>query len=109
MMQGEQHLINPQAQAELREQANEHFWLPLRQAKEDEIKHNLKLIVAGKGCYIKDAQGKEFNVDTYVPPVIPYAYDYLYKWYGGGKYGYEPKEELIPLLYTLYEADPPHP
>jgi len=57
----------------------------------------------------QDAGTKEFNVDVYVPPVIPHAYDYLFKWYGGSTYGREPKEELIPLLYTLYEVDPPHP
>ncbi len=57
----------------------------------------------------KDAAGVEFNVDVYVPPVIPYAYDYLFTWkeslpeYGGKV------EKLTPLLYTLYEVDPPHP
>jgi 4-amino-4-deoxy-L-arabinose transferase-like glycosyltransferase len=57
----------------------------------------------------KDAEGKTFNVDVYVPPVIPYAYDYLFKWYGGKFHGYEPKKERIDLLYTLYEVDSPHP
>jgi 4-amino-4-deoxy-L-arabinose transferase-like glycosyltransferase len=57
----------------------------------------------------KDASGKEFNVDVYVPPVIPYSYDYLIKWYGGFRYGYEPKNDNISLLYTIYELDPPHP
>lgn len=57
----------------------------------------------------RDARGKEFNIDVYVPPVIPYAYDYLFKWYGGSHYSYLPTNELISLLYTLYEVDPPHP
>jgi len=57
----------------------------------------------------EDAKGRDFNVDVYVPPVIPHAYDYLFKWYGGKIHGREPKEELVPLLYTLYEVDPPHP
>ncbi|MFZ5933163.1 MAG: ArnT family glycosyltransferase [Patescibacteria group bacterium] len=57
----------------------------------------------------KDAEGEPFNVDVYVPPVIPYAYDYLFKWYGGGKYGFTPENERVALLYTLYEADPSHP
>jgi len=56
-----------------------------------------------------DAQGQEFNVDIYVPPVIPYAYDYLFKWYGRQKYGYEPVEKQVDLLYTLYERDEQHP
>lgn len=52
---------------------------------------------------------EEFNVDVYVPPVIPHAYDYLLKWYGGSIHGREPEFERVPLLYTLYEVDPPHP
>lgn len=56
-----------------------------------------------------DANGREFNSDVYVPPVIPYAYDYLFTWLGSSKYGHEPKEEQIALLYTIYEVDPPHP
>lgn len=57
----------------------------------------------------KDAKEKNFNVDVYVPPVIPYAYDYLFKWYGRGTYGREPQENRISPLYTLYEQDPPNP
>ncbi len=57
----------------------------------------------------KDAGDKEFNVDVYVPPVIPYAYDYLFKWLGTEKYHKLPLEQNISLLYTLYETDPPHP
>src|SRR5260221_7601467 len=50
----------------------------------------------------KDANGQKFNVDTYVPPVIPYAYDYLLKW--------KTNPDLVttnqtPLLYTVYEVD----
>ncbi len=55
-----------------------------------------------------DVGSRKFNVDVYVPPVIPYSYDYLFKWYGS-KYGYQPMEEQVSLLYTLYEVDPPHP
>ena len=57
----------------------------------------------------KNAQGKDFNVDVYVPPVIPYSYDYLFTWYGPKHYGYEAKPDQVELLYTLYEEDPPHP
>jgi hypothetical protein len=57
-----------------------------------------------------DAQGQDFNVDVYVPPVIPYAYDYLFKWLGTYKYGrLSNTNKNIQLLYTLYEIDPPHP
>ena len=51
----------------------------------------------------KDAGEREYNIDVYVPPVIPYAYDYLIKWKG-----LKPEEERVPLLYTLYEADGDH-
>ncbi len=59
----------------------------------------------------KDASGREFNVDVYVPPVIPYAYDYLFKWYPTSLKlrGTSPATERVPLLYTLYEVDSPHP
>jgi len=57
----------------------------------------------------KDVSGKEFSIDVYVPPVIPYAYDYLFIWYGGTKKRYQPSKDLINPLYTLYEVDPPHP
>lgn len=65
----------------------------------------------------EDAGGEEFNTDVYVPPVIPYAYDYLFTWLGpilsrkvapSGQ-GPEKVEKLVPLLYTIYEVDPPHP
>lgn len=56
-----------------------------------------------------DAGGNDFNVDVYVPPVIPYEFDYLFKWYGGSKYGYVPTEANIPLLYTVHEIDNFHP
>lgn len=55
----------------------------------------------------EDARGEEFNVDVYVPPVIPYSYSYLLKWYSDSRGGLT--EKRIPLLYTIYEVDPPHP
>ncbi len=56
-----------------------------------------------------DAAGREFNVDVYVPPVVPYAYDYLIPWYGNKTYQTQPVKEQVDLLYTLYEVDPQHP
>jgi len=56
---------------------------------------------------------KEFNVDVYVPPVIPHAYDYLFLWQASKRCGRnlcgmvkEPQKEIV---YVLYEVDPPHP
>ena len=57
----------------------------------------------------KDAAGRQFNVDEYVPPVIPYAYRYLFLWLGETKYKSFPDTTNIPLLYTLEEVDPDHP
>jgi hypothetical protein len=57
----------------------------------------------------KDSNGKDFNVDVYVPPVIPYAYNYLFQWLGTARYNRLPVENNISLLYTLAEADPDHP
>ncbi|MBP7119148.1 glycosyltransferase family 39 protein [Candidatus Woesebacteria bacterium] len=56
----------------------------------------------------EDASGAEFNTDVYVPPVIPYAYDYLFTWYSQSRNGWVHNGELS-RLYTLYEEDPPHP
>jgi 4-amino-4-deoxy-L-arabinose transferase-like glycosyltransferase len=61
----------------------------------------------------KDTQGKEFNIDVYVPPVIPYAYDYLFLWQGTERCGASlcklANQRNVELLYTIYEADHPHP
>lgn len=69
----------------------------------------LKSELAAVDWVYRDAKGTGFNVDVYVPPVIPYAYNYLFKWYGGTRYGREPLDKQMSLLYTLYEQDPPHP
>lgn len=49
------------------------------------------------------AAGRPFNTDAYVPPVIPYAYDYLFLWKG------RVETRLVPDLYTIQEPDPGHP
>lgn len=52
--------------------------------------------------YIKEnGRDKEFNIDVYVPPVIPFAYDYLFKWKNVVQ-----SSTQVPLLYTLYEGQP---
>jgi 4-amino-4-deoxy-L-arabinose transferase-like glycosyltransferase len=62
----------------------------------------------------KDAEDRgEFNVDVYVPPVIPHSYDYLFLWQATKRCGENlcnmELTDRVPLLYTLYEVDPPHP
>ncbi|MBI2268170.1 MAG: glycosyltransferase family 39 protein [Candidatus Blackburnbacteria bacterium] len=60
-----------------------------------------------------NSRGELFNVDVYVPPVIPWAYDYLFLWQANRRCGQNLCQmqmvEQAPLLYTLYEIDPPHP
>lgn len=57
-----------------------------------------------------DSANQKFNVDVYVPPVIPYAYDYLFGWQEYKRKDFRiDREKQINLLYTLYEVDPPHP
>jgi hypothetical protein len=55
----------------------------------------------------------EFNVDIYVPPVIPHSYDYLFLWQGNKRCGETlcgmKKEENVEHVYVLYEVDPPAP
>jgi 4-amino-4-deoxy-L-arabinose transferase-like glycosyltransferase len=53
----------------------------------------------------KDAGSSQFNIDVYVPPVIPYAYQYLFKW----KTNPNLVDNQVKLLYTLEEADADHP
>ena len=65
---------------------------------------SLKEQLAAIDWVYKDADGRAFNVDVYVPPIIPYAYDYLFKWQALA-YGYEPSGDREDLLYTLYEKD----
>lgn len=54
-----------------------------------------------------------FNVDIYVPPVIPHSYEYLLLWRGNKFCGQDKcgltTEKNVPVLYTLFEDDPPHP
>lgn len=56
----------------------------------------------------QDANGQDFNVDVYVPPVIPYSYQYLFQWHGQKTYGYQPNADQLSLLYVLWEIDKPN-
>lgn len=53
----------------------------------------------------EDAKGESFNTDFYVPPVIPYSYDYL-MWWRGKKWGNQPTtDKHLKRLYLIYEVD----
>ena len=48
------------------------------------------------------ASGKDFNLEVYVPNLQPIAYQYLFDWYGSGKYNYIPsKIEEKQLFFVL--------
>ncbi|MBN1169253.1 glycosyltransferase family 39 protein [Candidatus Woesebacteria bacterium] len=54
----------------------------------------------------------KFNTDFYVPPVISHSYKYLFLWQANQRCSDSAcgmSDELVSDLYTLYEADPPHP
>lgn len=51
-----------------------------------------------------NSNGEKYNIDVYVPPVIPHSYNYLFLWNNIIQ-----EEKQVNLLYTLYEQDPPHP
>ncbi|MEK9201153.1 MAG: glycosyltransferase family 39 protein [Patescibacteria group bacterium] len=89
------------------------------------LKQNLKELInyvrAGVGPYItlateikavdwiyKEAGGQPFNTDAYVPPMIPYSYNYLFLWRGTHIHHQLPTVELLPALYTIQEPDPGH-
>jgi 4-amino-4-deoxy-L-arabinose transferase-like glycosyltransferase len=55
----------------------------------------------------------EYNVDVYVPPVIPHSYEYLFQWLGSIDCGPDMcgkvDNKQTEIIYLLYEEDPPHP
>lgn len=53
----------------------------------------------------KDAAMVQFNVDAYVPPQIPYAYNYLVLWRGATVFHRQPSPDMTPRLYTIFEPD----
>lgn len=57
---------------------------------------------------LKDAEANAYNWDAYVPPVIPYTYTYLFKYYGD-KYNKIPSDRQVRSLYTIHEVDMSHP
>ncbi|MDD2822934.1 MAG: hypothetical protein PHQ59_02520 [Candidatus Daviesbacteria bacterium] len=53
---------------------------------------------------INDSGEQAYNWDAYVPPVIPYTYTYLFKYYGN-RYNRMPSEQITDNLYTIHEVD----
>ena len=53
-------VLTPQEIADLKERASEHWWMPNRPAKSDEINKELMFIIEGRGCRVRDAEGKEY-------------------------------------------------
>lgn len=60
----------------------------------------------------REGKDIEYNIDVYVPPVVPYAYDYLFLWKGrdfcqSGLCG--KREERKDIVFVLIEDDLYHP
>jgi len=83
----------------------QNYFIPLNDPKIIAFSNQLMVV----DWVYNDAKTRDFNIDEYVPPVIPYAYQYLFEWLGTQKYQRPPSDKNISLLYTLYEADPDHP
>lgn len=56
-----------------------------------------------------DAQGEQFGLFIFSPPIYTYPYDYLIWWYGMRKYGYVPHREKRGVFYLLIERDSSQP
>lgn len=52
-----------------------------------------------------DAQGEQFNVLVFTPPIYDYPYRYLLGWYGEKKYGFVPQDKKEGLLYLWIDPD----
>ena len=57
----------------------------------------------------KNANGEQFGLLVFSPPIYIYPYDYLISWYGKKKYGYVPHQEKKGLVYLLIEKDTSKP
>ena len=57
----------------------------------------------------QQTQDKKYNLDIYVPPIIPYSYNYLFDWYHRRHLCFLPTDQTSNLVYTLHEVDLPHP
>src|SRR3989344_7539915 len=55
------------------------------------------------------AQGENFGLFVFTPPVNTDAYDYLVWWHGKNKYGYVPHKDKKGEFYLLIEPDPGQP
>jgi hypothetical protein len=53
----------------------------------------------------KMAKGKNFKYIVYTPPVYDYTYRYLFQWYGGKEYGYQPTDKNPYYLFVIIEPD----
>ncbi len=65
---------------------------------------NFQTQLMAVGWIKEDVKNTPFNIDVYVPPVIPHSYNYLFLWNNILQ-----EEKQVKLLYTLYEMDSPHP
>lgn len=57
----------------------------------------------------QDVKDRELNVMVYTPPIYDYHYQYLFGWYGLGKYGKVPGTERRGNLYLIMEPNRDEP
>lgn len=57
----------------------------------------------------EDAQGKEFGLFIFTPPVSSDPYDYIINWRESKKYNYVPARDKSGTFYLLIEPDPNQP
>lgn len=60
--------------------------------KASDDRSNMKNELAAIDWIYSHAEGKGFNVYSYLPSVYDFPYNHLFWWYGNRKYGYEPAD-----------------
>lgn len=63
----------------------------------------------GVNWICSDAKEKEYNLNIYVPPIVPHSYNYLFDWQIKNNKCKIQVTNQVDLIYTLYEVDPLHP
>ena len=85
------------------------IWQEIGKAHQDYYDHGGVAKMRGKleaiDYLYQDADGEEFNVLVFTPPVYDYAYQYLLTWYGQKQYGYLPGNKKEGLFYLWIEPE----
>lgn len=71
--------------------------------------HKIKGKIDAIDYIYKNANGEQFGLLVFSPPIYTYPYDYLVSWYGQKKYGYVAHQEKKGLVYLVIEKDTSKP